>query len=96
MFIWVDLRHYILPHSTNQPLDIGNLRISSPDVEVHKKREALIVATCLKNCVGVGYGTNFFTEELGWFRITFTAPKDILLTGLRRFVQSLEGLDRHI
>lgn len=57
---------------------------------LYKEREAKIIATCFKNGVMIGHGSNFFTEELGWFRVTFTVPKEALTEGLGRLLKSLE------
>lgn len=76
VFIWVDLR----PHFT------------SKDRNANLEKEAQIISTCNKNGVFIGYGSNFFTEEVGWFRVTFTCSKEVLLEGLERIVKSLKEI----
>lgn len=76
----------------------GNLKDWSNGVEVgveieYRAKEAQIVSTCMKNGVFIGYGSNFFTEELGWFRVTFTARKEALVEGLKRILSSLEEVE---
>lgn len=39
-----------------------------------------------------GYGTNFFAEEVGWFRISFTATEEPLRFGLETLNGALNGL----
>ncbi len=89
MYIWVDLRRYMFPASRSEP-DFSLLKATIPGSPVYKERESRIVAICFKNGVLVGHGSNFFTEEIGWFRVTFTAPKEALLLGLNRIWTSLQ------
>lgn len=89
VYIWVDLRRYLFPASRSDP-DFSLLNATTPGSPVYKEREARIVAICVKNSVLIGHGSNFFTEELGWFRVTFTAQKEALLLGLDRIWKSLQ------
>ena len=66
------------------------MKADTPASAVYKEREARIVALCAKNGVMIGYGSNFFTEELGWFRITFTARKEALTLGLERVWKAVQ------
>jgi hypothetical protein len=99
VFFWLDLRPYLLPTShpippESQPLAILKTSpLSSHDLALYRAKEAQIVSTCMKNGVFIGYGSNFFTEELGWFRVTFTARKEALVEGLKRILSSLEEVE---
>lgn len=45
------------------------------------EREAFINATCMKHGVSVARGSLFFTEERGWFWLTFTLPLEGVMPG---------------
>lgn len=89
VFLWVDFRKYL------SALDLADLSIRSESshLDVYRRREAKIGALCLKNGVSIGLGTRFFTEELGWFRVTFTASREALIEGLARILRSLEEME---
>jgi bifunctional pyridoxal-dependent enzyme with beta-cystathionase and maltose regulon repressor activities len=96
MFIWIDLRRYLLPSLKYTDAELPNLLTTSPKAHIYRKREAWFVATCLRNGVSVGLGSNFFTEELGWFRITFAVKREALKTGLERVAKSIREMeDQH-
>ncbi|KAH8805247.1 pyridoxal phosphate-dependent transferase [Xylogone sp. PMI_703] len=61
-------------------------------VKGDRATEALLVKKCVERGLFVGYGTNFFSEEVGWFRLTFTAKTEILMEGLKRLVSVLEDM----
>ena len=52
--------------------------------------EKRFVKRCEEKGLFVGYGSNFFSEEVGWFRITFTVQKDVLIEGLERLIGVLQ------
>jgi bifunctional pyridoxal-dependent enzyme with beta-cystathionase and maltose regulon repressor activities len=88
VYVWVDFRKFLFSESTAKP-DFACLRAGSAEAVRYKERENRIVALCGKNGVMIGYGSNFMTEELGWFRITFTTRREALLVGLERVWQSV-------
>ncbi|PVH81594.1 putative aminotransferase class I and II family protein [Cadophora sp. DSE1049] len=76
VFIWIDLRECF----------IGNGEMT---VDEKRELERKFVKRCEEKGLFVGYGSNFFSEEVGWFRITFTVGKEILIEGLERLVSVL-------
>lgn len=83
-FLWIDLRQYILGGAEIQELQRG-----AAASEVFEKREAVLDEALLRHGVAIARGSIFFTEELGWFRLTFTLPKEELAEGLRRLASAL-------
>lgn len=67
-------------------------KLSSPQYEQCKAKETLISEACLSKGVMVAKGSNFLSEELGWFRITFTATEKVLMIGLQRMMEALKEL----
>ena len=90
--MWVDMRKYMVAKGEeNFTKDRLAFRVTpSQASSTYKEREAKIIATCFKNGVMIGSGSNFFTEELGWFRVTFTVSKEALTEGLSRLLRSLD------
>jgi len=50
---------------------------------------------CLRNGVMIGKGSDFKLEEIGWFRITFTAQEATLRQGFDRVLSGLKGMRQH-
>ena len=69
------------------------LRRSEGTSAAYEKREAAIDDACMRHGVSLSRGSIFFTEELGWFRLTFTLPKEELHLGLRRLVGALSEME---
>jgi len=46
----------------------------------------------MKHRVSIARGSLFGTEELGWFRLTFTLSEEEITEGIRRLVDALEEL----
>lgn len=67
---------------------------SAADSARYKEREALIDAACMKHGVSIARGSLFFTEEWGWFRLTFTLPPDELRQGIERMAEALSEIQR--
>lgn len=91
-YMWVDMRKYMVARG-EEYLAIDRAAFSArptPTEPRFKDREGKIIATCFKNGVMIGQGSSFFTEELGWFRVTFTVPREALTEGLDRLLRSLE------
>jgi len=89
VYIWADFRRFLFAESDTHP-DFSSLKPASEAPAALRAREARIVALCASNGVMIAYGTNFFTEELGWFRITFTTRREALLVGLERVWKSVQ------
>ncbi|SPO05310.1 related to 1-aminocyclopropane-1-carboxylate synthase, and related proteins [Cephalotrichum gorgonifer] len=90
LYIWVDLRHFLLPHSPSQEIDFGALKVTAPDAAIYKQREMMIADICIKNGVMIAPGHVYMPEEYGWFQVTFTVGREALQEGLRRIGKSLE------
>lgn len=56
-------------------------------------KEILLVKKFVEKGLFVGYGSNFFSEEVGWFRLTFTAKEEVLLEGLKKLVSVLKDTE---
>jgi len=72
---------------------MGVLRRSEDTSVAYEKREAAIDDACMRHGVSLSRGSIFFTEELGWFRLTFTLPKEELDLGLRRLAGALSEME---
>ncbi|KAK0616998.1 pyridoxal phosphate-dependent transferase [Immersiella caudata] len=83
-FLWIDLRKYILGSA-----DIRLLRRGEAGSALFEEREAVLDRTLLRRGVSLSRGSIFFTEELGWFRLTFTLAKEELTQGLERLASAL-------
>ena len=70
------------------------LKLTSPRFEDRKVKETLISEACLSKGVMIAKGSNFLSEELGWFRLTFTANEKVLMVGLQRMVDALKELKK--
>jgi len=62
--------------------------------EKYQELEALIDRTCMKHGVSIARGSLFGTEELGWFRLTFTISEEEIRLGIQRLVEALEEVRR--
>ncbi|KAJ9136510.1 putative Acc synthase [Pleurostoma richardsiae] len=89
VFIWVDFRRWLLRPGEDLKAALPRLRVGSGETDMFRAREAEVLKACLKEGVMIGHGTNFFTEELGWFRIGFTTSKEALVAGLERVLKGL-------
>lgn len=95
MFIWVDLRRYLRGPQV-EGFEMPNLSIHSlsPDEkQEYQRREAEIGSRCLENGVAIALGTYFFTEELGWFRLTFSSTREALEIGIQRMWKTLQEIE---
>lgn len=89
MYIWVDLRHLFVPERS----DYKSLSLASKDVAKHREREAQIADTCMKHGVFIAPGSVYMPEEYGWFRVTFTVPRNALEEGLLRFSAAVDEVE---
>ncbi|KAL2193660.1 putative aminotransferase class I and II family protein [Corynascus similis CBS 632.67] len=92
MFIWMDLRKYLRGTKKIEKLSLHQL--TPQEKEELQRREVEMGSRFFANGVGVALGTNFFTEELGWFRLTFTVCQDALDIGLQRMVETLQEIEQ--
>jgi Transcriptional regulators containing a DNA-binding HTH domain and an aminotransferase domain (MocR family) and their eukaryotic orthologs len=94
MFIWIDLRRFLvgLPAGADVP-NLSIHRLSPEEKQEYQRREKEIGSRLRKNGVVIALGSNFFTEELGWFRLSFTAVKEALEVGLERIWKTLQEVE---
>ncbi|KNG89221.1 hypothetical protein ANOM_002139 [Aspergillus nomiae NRRL 13137] len=93
LFIWVDLRHLLIPKSLRQQNDYSELRMTSPDASIYKQREQKFADICAQNGLMITPGSVYAAEEFGWFRLTFTVGKNALEEGLKRLEKSLSAAE---
>lgn len=95
MFIWIDLRRYLRGPGAEGPeaSSLSIHRLSPEERQEYQRRESEIGNRCFENGVTIAPGTNYYTEELGWFRLTFTVSREVLEIGLQRFWKSLQGIE---
>ncbi|EED13704.1 acc synthase, putative [Talaromyces stipitatus ATCC 10500] len=93
-FVWVDLRRYMLPRNMRSRDAYPMLQVTDPNVGLYLEREAKVIRICSRNGVMIKPGSAYKTEELGWFRVTFTLPEHVLLEGLRRIRKSLKEIEK--
>jgi bifunctional pyridoxal-dependent enzyme with beta-cystathionase and maltose regulon repressor activities len=92
MFLWIDLRRYMTGSKGTPSLWVHSL--TPQEREEYQRRELEISNRCFANGVGIGQGTNFFTEVLGWFRLTFSVPREPLEIGLQRMMKVLKEIEQ--
>jgi bifunctional pyridoxal-dependent enzyme with beta-cystathionase and maltose regulon repressor activities len=92
MFIWVDLRRYVTGAGEVANLSIHHL--TPQDKDEYQRREMELGTRFFANGVGVAVGTNFASEELGWFRLTFSVSREALETGLQRMWKVLQEIEQ--
>ncbi|EXA34374.1 hypothetical protein FOVG_14358 [Fusarium oxysporum f. sp. pisi HDV247] len=90
LFIWIDLRHLLIPQRSPREVDMNSSSVGSSYTETYKEQEIKIADKCQKNGVMVAAGHVYMAEEYGWFRLTFTVGKDELKEGLDRLWRSLQ------
>lgn len=66
--------------------------LSPLELEMYQDRESRLFKRCLARGVGISTGSGFSTEELGWFRVSFTVEKDALHVGLQRLLECLQEI----
>ncbi|RSL92239.1 hypothetical protein CDV31_015247, partial [Fusarium ambrosium] len=92
LFIWVDLRRMLLSKSSRGEMGYSSLRTTNTS-GFYAQREQEILDICARNGVQIAPGSKFQSEEYGWFRITFTVPRNTLEEGLRRLSKSLKDVE---
>ncbi|KAK4226579.1 putative 1-aminocyclopropane-1-carboxylate synthase [Podospora fimiseda] len=98
MFLWIDLRRLLCGmHWSEERLpDLTVRRLSAEDKEKYLKKEQDIFNRCGENKVLLACGSAFSTEELGWFRLTFTPTRDALYVGLSRLKDVFDQLRQEV
>lgn len=87
IFLWIDLRPWLLEQGDDQ----DHLReLTGPDSEKFKEKERRLDRLWKTKGVMLAMGSNFLSEELGGFRMVFTAEEAALKVGLERFVAVLK------
>lgn len=89
LFMWIDLRRFLLPKSLRDKAEYGDLKGTSLKADTYRAREARVAAICMENKVFVSPGALYAASEYGWFRITFTLAEDALREGLRRITAEI-------
>lgn len=92
MFIWVDLRKYL--RGTDEVATLAIHRMTPQEKGKYQQRELEMGNRFFANGVFIAMGTNFATEELGWFRLSFTVPREALEVGLQRMLKALQDTER--
>ncbi|TRX91993.1 hypothetical protein FHL15_007090 [Xylaria flabelliformis] len=94
LFVWVDLRRYLYHKpQENKGSDQPSTEASSSGAQLHRDRESDLLKRCLDNGVMISSGSSYSSEELGWFRISFTVEKQALHVGLQRLLKCLQAIE---
>ncbi|KAJ4129111.1 hypothetical protein NW768_007642 [Fusarium equiseti] len=89
LYLWTDLRRFLVPALQRKNINLDDLRVGGPDDYTYKQREARFIEIGIKYGVLISPGTIYQVREYGWFRITFTAEQQMLQEGLRRLARLL-------
>ncbi|KAK4200973.1 putative 1-aminocyclopropane-1-carboxylate synthase [Triangularia verruculosa] len=92
MFLWIDLRRHLVGEKEGELPELRVVKLSPEDLAKYLEREQLIWKVLGKNKILLAMGSAFATEELGWFRLTFSASKPALEVGLERLKNVFEEL----
>lgn len=90
LFVWVDLRSWFL--GDNDASNFQALKMTSTAKEQYLAKEDRLIKTWLDKRVMIAKGSAFYSEELGWFRIVFTAEEEGLRLGMQKFIDGLKEL----
>lgn len=109
VFLWVDLRRHLLSFATPVAAadssadaaeaglpDLSRLRINSDNVAELRQKELGLTAFIMSKGMSIAPGLNFFADEAGWFRITFSAPKDLLQRALAALAEALTAVEQGV
>ncbi|KAH6612180.1 pyridoxal phosphate-dependent transferase [Boeremia exigua] len=88
LFVWIDLRRFM--PTANDDGTVHNAGCSR--ASINQKEELEFAQICMQTGVLVAPSHLYGSEELGWFRITFTLSSDALEEGLRRLWIALQLL----
>ncbi|KAI1407312.1 putative acc synthase [Hypoxylon sp. FL1857] len=94
IFVWVNLGSYLYHKPQgNGGSDQPSTEASPSDIQVHRNRESDLLKRCSNGGVIISSGSSYSTEELGWFRISFTVEKQALHVGLQRLLKCLQAIE---
>jgi len=105
IFLWVDIRRRLLPPRLRGVASVSDAEFalggttattsaaSSALRDTLVARQHLLDATCKRRGVWIGNGLNFTPEEVGWFRVVFSAREEALREGLKRFLAAVEEVE---
>ncbi|KAI0107237.1 pyridoxal phosphate-dependent transferase [Nemania sp. FL0031] len=65
LFIWLDLRRFLLPKSYRDAAEYGELKVTSPKIDTYRAREARLAALFMENKVFVSPGALYAASEYG-------------------------------
>jgi len=74
---------------------VSALKANGPLSHIYVQREEVVYETCMENGVSLSRGSIFFTEELGWFRLTFTVLGKELEEGMKRLMAALSKVEQY-
>ena len=90
-FLWADFRGIlgedIIVNDEDQQVEAVAAERPSQVYKTSKKakdRDEWFFGKMMKHKVYVATGDAFFAEEHGWYRVSFSVPKDVLEVGLKR------------
>ncbi|KAL8958967.1 MAG: hypothetical protein Q9183_005727 [Haloplaca sp. 2 TL-2023] len=90
-FLWADFREIlgedIIVNDEDQQVEAVAVERPSQVYKTSKKaksRDEWFFGKMMKHKVFVATGDAFFAEEHGWYRVSFSVPKDVLEVGLKR------------
>ncbi|KAF3257232.1 hypothetical protein TWF192_001505 [Orbilia oligospora] len=95
-FVWTDLRRYLakikLPKGDDGKIPGGKTNIPGQP-EGAQKRDKILWEKMIDGGVYVGSAEMFFGEEHGWYRFSFSTPREELELGLSRMEKVLKAVD---
>ncbi|KAK4173706.1 putative 1-aminocyclopropane-1-carboxylate synthase [Triangularia setosa] len=92
MFLWIDLRRHLVGQKEGGLPELRVAKLAPRDLEKYLEREQHIWKVLGANKILLAMGSAFATEELGWFRLTFSASRPALEVGLERLKKVFEEL----
>ncbi|KAL9023480.1 MAG: hypothetical protein Q9196_007175 [Gyalolechia fulgens] len=101
-FIWVDFRSFLgkdIHVDGDEQVEAVAVERPSQVYRTSKKaseRDDWFFQKIVKARVFVASGNAFFAEEHGWYRVSFSVPKDVLEVGLERLGKVLEEVKREV
>ncbi|KAL9005587.1 MAG: hypothetical protein Q9188_001635 [Gyalolechia gomerana] len=101
-FIWVDFRSFLgkgIHVDEDEKVETVAVERPSQVYRTSKKageRDDWFFQKLIKAKVFVASGNAFFAEEHGWYRVSFSIPKEVLQVGLERLGRVLEEVKREV
>ncbi|KAK0744926.1 putative aminotransferase class I and II family protein [Apiosordaria backusii] len=84
MFLWIDLRRHLTGQKEGELPELRVAKLGPEDLAKYLAGEQKIWDALGANKILLAMGSAFATEELGWFRLTFSASRPALEVGLER------------